>query len=162
MAKRTYSNGQIEVLWDSSKCIHTGRCLQGYAEVFDTSRRPWIELAGAATEQVADTVATCPSGALTYRRLDGGPGEQPEVPSTIVPWPNGPNYVRGNFEVRDRHGAVFAVGPRATLCRCGASKNQPFCDLSHRDAGFKSYPQAVADARDSAESPSDIATAEGG
>ena len=53
-----------------------------------------------------------------------------------------PYFVRGSFQVEDRHGNTFDTGPRATLCRCGHSQNQPFCDLSHREAGFRSYPRA--------------------
>lgn len=156
MATRTYSNEEIEVRWDSSKCIHTGRCLQGYPEVFDTSRRPWIMLEDATTADVVRTIETCPSGALLYRRLDGGQDEVPDHPTTVVPWPNGPYYVRGELEIRDRHGELFEAGPRATLCRCGKSENQPFCDNSHRSSGFRSYPRVISDERDRAESPSDI------
>jgi len=158
MATRTYSNETIEVYWDSSRCIHTGVCLDGYRDVFDVAVRPWIRLQGADADHVAATITACPSGALAYRRLDGGQDEAPEIPATIIPWPNGPYFARGDLRVEDRHGEVFAVGPRATLCRCGSSKNQPFCDLSHREVGFRSYPQALSEGRKSAEAPSDIGT----
>ncbi len=156
MVKRTYSNGQIVVHWDSERCIHTGWCAKGYPEVFDTSRRPWVLVDGADTDQIVNTIETCPSGALSYERLDGGPQEVADVPTTVIPWPNGPYFVRGEFEVRDRHGDVFVDGPRATLCRCGQSKNHPFCDLSHRTTGFRSYPRAISPDRSEAEAPTDI------
>ena len=156
MATRTYRNDEIEILWDSSRCIHSGLCLQGYPEVFDVDRRPWVELAGSTTDQVVATVESCPSGALRYHRLDGGADEAVHTPTTVIPWPNGPYFVRGNIEIMDRRGEVFTVATRATLCRCGASKNQPFCDLSHRDAGFRSYPRAESEPREDASSPSDL------
>lgn len=156
MASRTYRNDDIEVYWDSTRCIHTGRCLQGYDSVFDVSHRPWIELDGADVDRVVATVESCPSGALAYHRLDDGPDEVPDSPATVVPWPNGPYFVRGDLEIQDRHGGLFGAGMRATLCRCGASNNQPFCDLSHREVGFRSYPQTVSDDRANAESPRDV------
>jgi CDGSH-type Zn-finger protein len=127
--------------------------------VFESQRRPWIELARASTETTVQAVEACPSGALTYERLDGGPQEIPDTPTSIVPWPNGPLMVRGRVSLRDRHGGGFDSGPRMTLCRCGASDNQPFCDLTHKESGFRDYPRANQADRDRAECPGDISDA---
>ena len=160
MAERTYEDDALRVHWNSTLCIHTGICLKTGEGAFDTQRRPWVDLAAADTETVVAAVTACPSGALTYERLDGHPGEQAAVPTTVVPWPNGPLLVRGEIEVSDRHGDVFTAAPRAALCRCGASSNQPFCDLSHRDEGFKDYPRVHGHERSAADSPQDISTTE--
>ncbi|HHH42577.1 MAG TPA: CDGSH iron-sulfur domain-containing protein, partial [Gammaproteobacteria bacterium] len=40
-------------------------------------------------------------------------------------------------EVRTADGHVYGKGDDIALCRCGASRNKPFCDGSHRDAGFE-------------------------
>lgn len=143
MAERTYSTEAIEVHWDSERCIHTGLCSKNLIAVFNPQQRPWIQLDQGEIDQIVAVVEGCPSGALTYTRTDGGPQEKLEAPATIVPWPNGPYHVTGSFLVEDRHGEVFDAGPRATLCRCGQSKQHPFCDLSHRDAKFHSYPRVV-------------------
>ena len=158
MARRTYDNGRIRILWDSSRCIHTGLCLKLGEGVFDTTRRPWVDMSLSSDETIISTIETCPSGALRYERLDGGVGEQPDVPTTIVPWPNGPLMVRGELEVKDRHGETFTSGPRAALCRCGTSNNQPFCDLSHRESGFRDYPRVTPPEREAATSPIDVST----
>lgn len=52
---------------------------------------------------------------------------------------NGPLLVAGSVTVEDHAGNAFDTGGKDTiaLCRCGASKNRPFCDGAHRDAGFK-------------------------
>lgn len=139
--KRTYSTDAIAVHWDSGRCIHTGWCSDALVSVFNPEQRPWIQLDEGELDAIVAVVERCPSGALTYTRQDGGPGEEPEVPATIIPWPNGPYHVRGSFEVTDRHGKTFDTAPRATLCRCGQSDNHPFCDLSHREAEFRSYPR---------------------
>lgn len=64
----------------------------------------------------------------------------------ITPSINGPLRVEGEFEIRDPKGNTFDLGGRTTisLCRCGQSKNKPFCDGSHRAAGFTSEVVAFA------------------
>lgn len=65
MAKRKYTNGEINVLWDSSLCTHCGECGDGLPDVFNPDARPWVNMKGATTEQISDQVKECPSGALT-------------------------------------------------------------------------------------------------
>lgn len=52
---------------------------------------------------------------------------------------NGPLLVTGPVTVEDHEGNAFDTAGKETiaLCRCGASKNRPFCDGSHRDCGFE-------------------------
>lgn len=52
---------------------------------------------------------------------------------------NGPIVVTGSFEVLDAAGNVFTLDKAGTaaLCRCGQSKEKPFCDGAHRTCGFK-------------------------
>lgn len=157
MTKRTYESDGIRVLWDSERCIHTGICLQREPSVFDVTRRPWVDIDAADADAVAAAVEQCPTGALRYERLDGQPGEQPPPETVIIPWPNGPLLVRGTVRVETRSGDVFAHEHRVALCRCGNSNNQPFCDNSHRQAGFRDNPKVVADNRREAASPSDVA-----
>ena len=155
MAKRTYSTDSIEVYWNSELCIHSGRCLKALPQVFDTRVRPWVNVEAASADEIGAAIDTCPTGALMYARTDGAPGEALPPVTTIVPKPNGPNYVRGSLEVRDAQGETFLVGPRAALCRCGASENQPFCDRSHVRIRFRDTPRVVAPERAEAESPDD-------
>ncbi|HMS56237.1 MAG TPA: (4Fe-4S)-binding protein [Fimbriimonadaceae bacterium] len=63
-----YSNGEITILWEPDKCIHSGKCVRGLPAVFDPKRRPWIIATNATTEQLIAQVEQCPSGALTWRR----------------------------------------------------------------------------------------------
>lgn len=51
--------------------------------------------------------------------------------------PNGSIRVTGTVEFVDGEGNVIETKSDFSLCRCGASKEKPFCDGSHRDAGFQ-------------------------
>jgi CDGSH-type Zn-finger protein len=59
---------------------------------------------------------------------------------TIKALKDGPYEVAGGARVLDNAGKEFAESqfPPLYLCRCGQSKNKPFCDGSHTDVGFKS------------------------
>lgn len=156
MARRTYENDNIRVFWDSSRCIHFAECLRGSPTVFDLDTSPWVTIDGAPPDEIAATIERCPSGALRYERLDDGHQETPAPTATIVPWPGGPLLVWGDLDVRDARGNPIATGPRMALCRCGASENHPFCDLSHARIGFKSAPHGVGERRRDAHKPSDL------
>ena len=55
--------------------------------------------------------------------------------------PNGPFLVEGSFDLVDSQGNAFTLNPdkpAIALCRCGASKNRPFCDGAHKECGFDS------------------------
>jgi uncharacterized Fe-S cluster protein YjdI len=134
---REYETGGITVVWDPTLCIHTGICLRGLPEVFDTARRPWVDPRAADAASIAQVIRACPTGALRYRPgADLGP-EQPDEPTTVDIRPNGPLYLRGRIRLRTAGGRSLTETPRAALCRCGASSNKPFCDNSHRRIGFQ-------------------------
>ena len=138
--RRTYETDAIRVHWDSSRCIHTGICLRALPEVFDVHARPWVDLAGAGADAVADAVERCPTGALRYERTDGARGEEPERPTVVMPIEDGPLLLAGDLDVRTPDGEQIARETRLTLCRCGMSRNQPFCDNSHLRRGWESGP----------------------
>ena len=58
---------------------------------------------------------------------------------------NGPLVVEGSITITDPDGKEFPVSPdkpAVALCRCGASKNRPFCDGAHNQAGFEACDRA--------------------
>ena len=145
--RRTYETDAIRVHWDSARCIHVGICLRTLPQVFDTDRRPWVDLDGAEPDAIADTVERCPTGALRYERLDGASGDEPRRPTLVIPIPDGPLLMAGDLLVETPEGEEIAHENRLTLCRCGLSRNQPFCDNSHMRRGWESGPvSAPADA----------------
>jgi CDGSH-type Zn-finger protein/uncharacterized Fe-S cluster protein YjdI len=137
-AQRTYATDRIAVYWDSTRCIHTGRCLMALPRVFDVRRRPWVDVHAADADEIAHAVELCPTGALRYDRLDGERGEDPRRPTLVVPVDDGPLVLLGDLHVRTPEGDTIVREYRLTLCRCGRSRNQPFCDNSHVASGFRS------------------------
>ena len=57
--------------------------------------------------------------------------------TTIKTLKDGPLMIEGDFTVTDANGNAIKSSRPAFLCRCGHSKNKPFCDGQHREYGFK-------------------------
>jgi len=134
---RRYENASIEVRWEPEYCIHATTCWRSLPEVFRPREVPWVLPDKANADEIAWVVAACPSGALSFRRLDGGPEEPVPDATSLEPQKDGPLHVRGRLRITMADGSVREA-IRAALCRCGQSGNKPFCDLSHTRAGFKS------------------------
>lgn len=122
----------VTIRFDGKRCIHARQCVLGLPKVFKANTPgEWIFPDEASAEALAIVAHACPSGAIAYERHDGGAQESaPEVNVAAVR-ENGPVAFRAPISIR----GTF-VGYRATLCRCGASANKPFCDGSHNAAGF--------------------------
>lgn len=67
---KRYTGEQIDVLFDSEKCAHAAKCVKGLPGVFDIKKKPWINVDGAAAEEITKVIDQCPSGALQYIRKD--------------------------------------------------------------------------------------------
>jgi CDGSH-type Zn-finger protein/uncharacterized Fe-S cluster protein YjdI len=140
IAPAAYTPGAIEeargdklvLKFEAKRCIHSRHCVLGAPRVFLANvQGAWLYPDEMDAEGLVYIARTCPSGAITYDRLDGGPAEPvPEV-NELRLRENGPYAVRADVEL-DGHGELI----RATLCRCGASHNKPFCDGSHHAIEF--------------------------
>lgn len=132
---QTYATDAITVTFDPTRCIHAAECIRAAPAVFDSRRRRWIKPELGDPELIATAVHRCPTGALSYS-LPNASAEAADA-SSILPARDGPLYLRGEIRVEMEDGRVIAEGLRMALCRCGATKNAPFCDGSHREAGFR-------------------------
>lgn len=63
---KEYSNGEVTIVWKNGLCIHSGNCVRGLHEVFNTKASPWINANGSTTEKIVEQVKKCPSGALSF------------------------------------------------------------------------------------------------
>lgn len=64
---KEYSNGEVTVLWDASKCIHSANCVKNLPEVFKPKEKPWVQMENSTLENIISTVNKCPSGALSLK-----------------------------------------------------------------------------------------------
>jgi CDGSH-type Zn-finger protein/uncharacterized Fe-S cluster protein YjdI len=122
----------LTLIYEGRKCIHSRFCVTWGPNVFLANvEGPWIHPDAMDTERLVEIAHVCPSGAIRYRRKDGAPDEAPPPVNLVAIRENGPYAVRADMQLDGKRGLF-----RATLCRCGASKNKPFCDGSHNTAGF--------------------------
>lgn len=135
---REYSNGEVTIVWKPALCIHSEKCVKGLPQVFRPQEQPWIEAEAAPTDALVAQVKQCPSGALSYYFNQAGrnetEGEAEPLECDVLP--NGPLIVKGKVKVNLPDGKVVERSQRTAFCRCGASRNKPFCDGSHTEIGF--------------------------
>jgi CDGSH-type Zn-finger protein/uncharacterized Fe-S cluster protein YjdI len=130
--KQTYEGRALRVHFDPDRCIHARECALGLPEVFKPEDRVWIKPDEASAEELTSVIRACPSGALTYEPVDGSADESTPAVNRARLWEHGPVEIRGDLKFDGQH-----AGTRAVLCRCGRSKNKPWCDNSHRKMAFK-------------------------
>jgi CDGSH-type Zn-finger protein/uncharacterized Fe-S cluster protein YjdI len=132
MPKEIVRGTRAVIEFDAAKCVHSRHCVLDRPDVFVPNvPGEWIHPDAATPDEVVALARNCPSGAIVARRLDGVPGEAPPLVNTLRVLENGPLAVRAPLKL---DGAD--IGLRATLCRCGHSKNKPYCDGSHAAAAF--------------------------
>ena len=132
-----FEGEKIDAVWDGRLCIHVGECTRAKGELFESGRDPWGQPDLGEADYVAEVARRCPTGALTYRRKDGGEEEGAPKSNTVVISNNGPLYVDGELKVDGAADDMPGVHYRAALCRCGDSNNKPFCDNTHEHAEFR-------------------------
>lgn len=133
--RESYRGRKITVHDNRAICAHAGHCTDKLAQVFKYGKEPWIDPDGAEFELIIETIQKCPSGALSYS-LDGKEATDPPRKAAVTISKDGPYEVVG-VQLAGQTWGEGASKERYTLCRCGASKNKPFCDGSHWSAGFK-------------------------
>ncbi len=157
---RQYSNGEITVYWKPSTCVHASYCYRELIEVFDPSRRPWVDMTGASTEKIIEVVNLCPTDALAWKwndeeknasvdsdqlnhikfrrpdlvgMIEKAVGEESVSVKVMV---DGPIVLKGSFTLIEGGKEKVVNGTLISLCRCGFSDHMPFCDGRHRQTGF--------------------------
>lgn len=130
-----YAGRQIVIHDNRGICAHSGECTSRLATVFRDDDEPWIDADGAQSRQIIATIQKCPSGALSYSVENVEHADQDRPPNLVVS-KNGPYCIEGGIELIGSEFADGASREHYCLCRCGASKNKPFCDGSHWDVNF--------------------------
>lgn len=157
---KRYRNKDITVYWKPSACIHASYCYRELIEVFDPSRRPWIDLNESTTERIIEVVNLCPTEALSWKWNDDEKNEyvgsdqlnhirfrrpelenEPEHPNEPEPvsvkvMVDGPIVLKGTFTLNYDGIKKEVNDSLVSICRCGVSDHMPFCDGKHRKIGF--------------------------
>lgn len=131
MKRKEYTGQDITVTFDLGRCIHARNCFLQLPDVFNPSKRPWVQPDNANAEDIAAMIRTCPSGALAFHRISGTDEKPPKINRLSV-LENGPLVLAGDVSIEGAQAET-----RAALCRCGLSKNKPYCDYSHVKGHFE-------------------------
>jgi CDGSH-type Zn-finger protein len=131
---RTFPGEGVVMTDDRTLCEHAGHCGDRFTDV-------WRMIRDTADPVVRDRlqrmVSLCPSGALEFSPDATSPSVEPDFVPCVAVVRDGPLWVRGGIPVESADGTTYEVRNRVTLCRCGQSRNKPFCDGSHAHAGFR-------------------------
>jgi CDGSH-type Zn-finger protein len=134
-APREFAGREITIVDDPSLCAHAGECVDGApATFFVKAPDGRASLPHASpVEQVIATIRRCPSGALLYGQ-HGKLVDSYATETSVRVEQDGPLHVH---RVQLNGPAQPATHDHYNLCRCGASKNKPFCDGMHAKVGFR-------------------------
>jgi CDGSH-type Zn-finger protein len=130
-----YEGRELTVLDNRFLCAHVGACSDGLAAAFKYGEEPWIDPNGGPSAKLREVIQRCPSGALAYA-LGGREVREFEREPGITVSQNGPYFVVGGIALETDAWAQGASREHYALCRCGRSKNKPFCDGSHWEPAF--------------------------
>jgi uncharacterized Fe-S cluster protein YjdI/CDGSH-type Zn-finger protein len=153
---RQYTNGDITVFWIPSKCIHATTCFRELIEVFNPGRRPWVNMDGAPSRRIMEVVNKCPTQALVWKDnkdltkeelkvqrnvlpTEENPGNlsSPDEPTRVRIMRDGPIVVEGSFTIIGVGNEKLRPTTLSSFCRCGSSRNMPYCDGTHRKIDFR-------------------------
>ncbi len=130
-----YIGAEVTIHDNRGICAHSGVCTDNLSKVFKLGQEPWIDPDGASLKDIVATIKRCPSGALSYS-IDCIEFQEESGKPRIVATKNGPYAASGGLKLQDIVKGEGAKEDHFTLCRCGGSKNKPFCDGTHWHNNF--------------------------
>ncbi len=133
--RSSYVGKHITVHDNRGICSHASVCADNLESVFNAEREPWVDPDAEPVQAIIDVIQTCPSGALSYS-IDGVEYRAQQRNQSITVSKDGPYFVVGGIELKDVTWGREASKEHYALCRCGQSKNSPFCDGTHRNVNF--------------------------
>ena len=132
---KSYTGNKITIHDNRKICCHAAECVENLSKVFRKNERPWIVPDAANPDEIIELIKKCPSGALSYS-IDGEKHTDYDEDPKITVSKNGPLLVKGRIEMPAVEFEEGVSKEHYTLCRCGASKNKPFCDGEHFGINF--------------------------
>ncbi|SHM85188.1 CDGSH iron-sulfur domain-containing protein [Actinacidiphila paucisporea] len=155
--RETHVGQQVDVLDNRGICQHSGYCTDRLASVFHQRGEPFVTPSGGRMDEIVRAVRDCPSGALSFAidqveardAVDRHGTREPAIEVSK----DGPYRVTGAIPLVQEDGTAVPRDQGASLehyalCRCGQSRNKPFCSGMHWYVGFRD-PVPEADHRPS-------------
>lgn len=133
--REDYVGEKITIHDNRGICAHAARCTDGLKTVFKLGQEPWIDPDGDTAEKIVAQIKQCPSGALSYS-IDGVEHRDQKRDPAIMIAPNGPYAIFGGADLEETEFGEGASREHFDLCRCGRSKNKPFCSGAHWNHRF--------------------------
>ena len=133
---KSYAGAQVTIHDNRGACAHAGICTDKLPGVWRYKQEPWIVPDGGTVAEIIGIVLACPSGALSYTLKDAEPPAEAESAPGVTVVPRGPYAVHGDVKLEGAEFGERTHPTRYTLCRCGHSKNKPFCDGAHWNVEF--------------------------
>lgn len=133
---KAYKGAKITIYDNRNICSHRGYCTTELPTVFKDSR-PWIDPDGDTVEKIIALCNKCPSGALTYALNGSERNMGPDVDPPSIRLAerhfgyHGPYDVSGEMDIVGQLDREPESPIKASLCRCGHSKNKPYCSGEH-------------------------------
>ena len=131
--QKTFSGPNLSVEDDHSICVHSGFCGNRITNIWKMIEQSDDTQVRA---QIMAMIDRCPSGTLSYTLEPGGEIIEPDLTQEVTVIPDGPLWITGGIPVERSDWQPLETRNRVTLCRCGASKNKPLCDGTHKEIGF--------------------------
>jgi len=129
---QNYKGKSISIIFNRSICAGAGECVRNLPTVFKSeSSSEWIYPDNDKNEKIIKTIKDCPSGALSYS-IQGRTDLDDSSVAKITIIKNGPYNVESVHLEHLTAPTNFSTR-KYSLCRCGHSKNKPYCDYSHSD-----------------------------
>jgi CDGSH-type Zn-finger protein/truncated hemoglobin YjbI/ferredoxin len=140
----TYVGEQVTIFDNRGTCSHSGFCSDRLRTVFRPDEDPFVAPSGGRMDEVISAVRACPSGALSFA-IEGHEARDQvdrEREPTIEVSKDGPYRITGRIRLEDSEGSPVERNEGASLehyslCRCGHSRNKPFCSGMHWQTGFR-------------------------
>jgi CDGSH-type Zn-finger protein/truncated hemoglobin YjbI len=142
----SYPGQQVTIFDNRGICQHSGLCTGRLPAAFRTGAEPFVAPSGGRLDEIIRAVRDCPSGALSLALgnqearlyVDWDNEREPAIEVSL----DGPYRVTGAITLADASGAGVARAAGSSrehyaLCRCGHSRNKPFCSGMHWYAGFR-------------------------
>lgn len=131
-----YAGKELSITFNRSICAGAAHCVAALPKVFSSEgSTDWIHPDQGDKKDIIQTIQNCPSGALSFS-IDGETTIDEKNGGKITIVKDGPYNVEGvDFERQPQ--VTNLCHSKYTLCRCGHSKNKPYCDYSHAEKGWK-------------------------